>query len=374
MSSVTLGYYPGCSGQGTSMEYESSTRAVCKALNINLQEIPDWNCCGSTPAHTVDHVLSSAFSARVFAQGETVGITDVVTPCPSCLKNLRNSLDNMKDPLFMARVEALTERPLKQEHSVKSVLQVLVEDIGLDAIKSRVRRPLKGMKVVPYYGCLMTRPAETMRFDDPENPTSLDRLLEALGAEVLPFPLKVDCCGASFAIPARNVVPRLTGRILDMATELGADAVVVACPLCQMNLDLRQGQINFKNSTHYKIPVPYFTQLMGYAFGLDDHDIAFNKLAVSVKPAFECMSRRAADIARLEREAAVKEEAKRKAAEEKAKAAAEKAEAAKAKAENGQPEGTAQKNGATGDTSKKANKKDAKDKAAEAAAPAGGDA
>lgn len=329
MSALTLGYYPGCSGQGTSMEYESSTRAVCKALNIELKEIPDWNCCGSTPAHTVDSVLSSAFSARVFAQGETIGITDVVTPCPSCLKNLRNALNHMEDPLFNARVEALTERPLMTPHTIRSVLQVIVEDVGLDAVKARVRNPLKGMKLVPYYGCLMTRPSDSMRFDDPENPTSLDRLLEALGAEVLPFPLKTDCCGASFAIPARSVVPKLTGRILDMASELGADAVVVACPLCQMNLDLRQGQINFKNGTHYKIPVPYFTQLMGYAFGLSDKDVAFNKLAVNVKPAFECMQRRAEDIARQEKKAEEAARAKAQAAQKKADAAAsKKAEAA----------------------------------------------
>lgn len=327
MSHLSIGYYPGCSGLGTSLEYEISTRAVCKALNITLNDIPDWNCCGSTPAHTIDHVLSSSLAARNFAQAETAGITDVITPCPSCLKNLRNALHHMEDPLFTARVEALTERPLATEHSIKSVLQVIVEDVGLDEVKSRVRNSLKGMKVVPYYGCLMTRPGSVMKFDDPENPTSLDRLLEALGAEVLPFPLKVDCCGASFAIPERSAVPRLSGRILDMATELGADAIVVACPLCQMNLDLRQGQINFKNSSSYSIPVPYFTQLMGYAFGLTDKETAFNKLAVDVKPAFECMQRRAVQIAKEEEEAARKKAEKERAAAEKAAAKAKASEA-----------------------------------------------
>jgi heterodisulfide reductase subunit B len=251
-----------------------------------------------------------------------VGITDVITPCPSCLKNLRNCLNNLEDPLFSARVEALTERPLSQPHSVKSVLQVIMEDIGLDALGPHIRRSLKGLKVVPYYGCLMVRPGDVMQFDNPENPTSLDRLLEALGAEVLPFPLKTDCCGASYAIPARDVVPRLTGRILDMAVELGADAVVVACPLCQMNLDLRQGQINAKNNTQYNIAVPYFTQLMAYAFGLPDADVAFDKLAVNVRPAFDCMQRRTAEMARQEQEEAARKAAKEA---EKARAAAEKA-------------------------------------------------
>ncbi|MDL2291217.1 CoB--CoM heterodisulfide reductase iron-sulfur subunit B family protein [Desulfovibrio sp. OttesenSCG-928-F20] len=295
--SLSLAYYPGCSGQGTSVEYDISTRAVCRELGIELKEIPDWNCCGSTPAHTVDEALSAALSARVFAQSETTGLAPMTTPCPSCLKNLRNSLDRMEDPLFRARVEALTERPLTGEHSVKSVLQIIVEDLGLEAVAAKVKRPLSGLKVVPYYGCLMNRPAESMRFDDPENPMALDRLLESLGAEVLPFPLKVDCCGASFAIPARKSVPKLAGRILDLASSLGADAIVVACPLCQMNLDLRQGQINFKNRKRYRLPVPYFTQLMAYAFGLADKDTAFGKLAVPVAGAFACMEKRAAEAA-----------------------------------------------------------------------------
>jgi heterodisulfide reductase subunit B len=306
------------------MEYESSTRAVCKTLGITLKEVPDWNCCGSTPAHTVDHVLSSALSARVFAQAETAGITDVISPCPSCVKNLRNCLNSLEDPLFSARVEALTERPLTQPHSVKSVLQVIVEDIGLDGFGPLIRRSLKGLKVAPYYGCLLTRPGDVMQFDNPESPTSMDRLLEALGAEVLPFPLKTDCCGASYAIPARNVVPRLSGRILDMAAELGADAIVVACPLCQMNLDLRQCQINAKNNTQHTIPVPYFTQLMAYAFGLPDAVVAFDKLAVNMRPAFDCMQRRAALMTMQEREATAKKaEQAKAAAEEKAEAAAQ---------------------------------------------------
>lgn len=304
MSALSFGYFPGCSSQGTSLEYDISTRAVCKALDIALTDIPDWNCCGSTPAHTVDQTLAAALSARNFAQAETSGISDVLTPCPSCLKSLRNCLHHRQDAEFAASVDALTERPLEREHSIKSVLQVIVEDVGPEAVKSRVRRSLKGLRVVPYYGCLMTRPASVMRFDDPENPTSLDRLLEALGAEVLPFPLKVDCCGASFAIPDRKVVPRLSGRILDMAAELGADAIVVACPLCQMNLDLRQGQNNARNGTRHNIPVPYFTQLMSYAFGLEDRDTAFDKLAVDVARAFDCMRRRAEDLSAKEEEAA----------------------------------------------------------------------
>ncbi len=369
MSGITIGYYPGCSGLGTSMEYEASTRAVCRALDVNLQEIPDWSCCGSTPAHTVDYALSGALAARNFAQAETAGITDVITPCPSCLKNLRNALDHMHDPLFNARVEALTLRPLQMEHSVKSVLQVIVEDVGLDAVKARVRRPLTGLKAVPYYGCLMTRPA-SMNFDDPENPVSLDRLLEALGAEVLPFPLKVECCGASFGIPRRDVVTRLSGKLVGLAAELGADVMVAACPLCQMNLDLRQGQINHAGGTRHAMPVPYFTQLMAYAFGLTDAETAFNKLAVNVNPAFDCMRRRAVAIEEARREAQAKEAAKAKAAAEKAKAAAEKAANADLEKAANADLGKA----ANADLEKAANAASGGDAATANTAPAGGEA
>ncbi len=328
MSTLNFAYFPGCSGLSTSLEYERSTRAACEAVGVTLTDIPDWSCCGSTPAaHTVDHVLSAAFASRVLSQAEIVGLSDIATPCPSCLKNLHNALERMENPMFKARVEALTERPLRLSHKVKSVLQIMAEDVGYERIRSRVRRPLKGLKVVPYYGCLLTRPGDSMKFDNPENPTSMDRLLEALGAEVLPFPLKVECCGASFGVPTRNVVPRLSGKLLKLATDLGADAFVVACPLCQMNLDLRQDQISVANKIKFAMPVPYFTQLMAYAFGLDDKAIGFNKLTTSVKPAFERMCRRAGELEQHEREAAAKEAAKARQAEEKAKIAAEKAAA-----------------------------------------------
>ncbi|MDR2488986.1 MAG: CoB--CoM heterodisulfide reductase iron-sulfur subunit B family protein [Desulfovibrio sp.] len=323
MSSQHFGYFPGCSGLGTSLEYERSTRAVCGALGVALTEVPDWNCCGSSPvAHTADHALSSALASRIFAQAESVGIADIITPCPSCLKNLHNALRRMEDPLFRARVEALTQRPLRRAHTTKSVLQVLVEDVGCSRIRDAVRRPLKGLRVAPYYGCLLTRPGDSMKFDNPENPVSLDRLLESLGAEVLPFPLKVECCGAAFGVPARDVVPRLSGKLLDLAAELDADAVVVACPLCQMNLDLRQDQINAANGTRHSIPVPYFTQLMAYAFGLGDEAEGFAKLAVSMAPAFARMEGRAAAIERQEREAAAREAKKAGSAAEKKSAKA----------------------------------------------------
>lgn len=282
-----LGYYPGCSGLGTSAEYDKSTRAVAAALNIKMEDIADWNCCGSTPAHTVDHALSTALSARNFIQAEKQGLVDVVTPCPSCLKNLRTSLHRMKDAHTGPRAAKLLGGTLKEEHSVKSVLQVIHEDIDRDFVKSRVSRPLKGIKVAPYYGCLMSRPAELMRFGDPENPVAMDDLLEAAGATVLPFPLKVECCGASMGIPLNEAVTRLSGKIMDLAASLGADVIAVACPLCQMNLDMRQGQIEKANGKTYNLPVMYYTQLLGLAFNLPERELGLNKLVVDPKPVLD---------------------------------------------------------------------------------------
>lgn len=295
MRPLPVGYYPGCSGQGTSKDYDMSCREVCRALGVSLLEIPDWTCCGSTPMHTVDTVLSAAVCARNFAQAETVGLDDLVTPCPSCLKNLHNALQHMEDPVVRKQVEILTERPLKRTSSVKSVLQLLYEDVGLDAIRARVTRPLAGLKVVCYYGCLMNRPAASMKFDDPENPMSMDRIIETLGATVLPYPLKVECCGASAAVPFNNVVTRLSGRLLDVARSLGADMVAAACPICQMNLDLRQSQIGRANKTRYNIPIPYFTQLMGWAFGMKAKDLGLSKLVVNALPVLAGVDKAAAE-------------------------------------------------------------------------------
>ncbi len=285
--SVTIGYYPGCSGSGTSVEYDLSTRAVCQRLGVVLADIPDWSCCGSTPAHTVDHVLSAALSARNLELAAKEGCSMVTTPCPSCLTNLRTAWHKMHDTQFTSRVRALLETDCTELAEVRSTLQVLVEEVGTTAVAEQVTRPLSGLKVACYYGCIMNRPPELMQFDDPENPMAMDNLMAACGATVLPFPLKVECCGAAAGIPRKDIVAELTGRLLDAAAALGADAVVTACPLCQMNLDLRQEQANAARGTHHALPVFYFTQLMGLALGIPAQELGIAKLVVDPKPCLE---------------------------------------------------------------------------------------
>ncbi len=214
-TSLNYAYYPGCSSTGTSKEYDMSSRAICAALDINLSDVPDWSCCGSTPAHTVDHSLSSALSARNLDQVASMGLDSCITPCPSCLANLKTAKQRMENEDFRDKVNNLLENPANTSVGTKSVLQILVEDYGVENIKKKVVKPLTGLVVGAYYGCILNRPAELMQFDDREHPMAMDNIMEALGATVVPFPLKVECCGASFGIPRKDVVMRLSGKLLD---------------------------------------------------------------------------------------------------------------------------------------------------------------
>lgn len=293
-------YYPGCSGHGTSVEYEASTRAVCNALNMDIVEIEDWNCCGSTPAHSVSHELSGALAARNLMQAAKTGADCVISPCPSCSSNLKMARYRMQKPEFKARVDELLDAPTPANADggadlmeTYSVLQAIVENVGVENIASRVTYPLEGIKVVTYYGCLLSRPAHVAKFDDPENPVSLDNIMRALGAEVLPFALKTECCGAAMGIPDVNIPGSLSGRILDTARAVGAEAVVTACPLCHMNLDLRQRQAaRISKKSFFGLPVFYYTQLIALAFGLPKNAMRLDKLAVNPYPLLDKIAER----------------------------------------------------------------------------------
>lgn len=312
-------YYPGCSGQGTSVEYDTSTRAVCRALGVNLLDIPDWSCCGSTPAHTVDHLLSSALAGRNLALAEDMDAAAVITPCPSCLTNLKVAMHRMSNREFRLQVNNLLDKPVNRTMPVKSVLQVLAEDVGPETLAEMLpNKPLAGLKLAPYYGCIMNRPPEVMQFDDHEHPVAMDKLMAALGAEVLPFPLKVECCGASYGVARKDIVARLSGKLLEAAEDLGAHAIVTACPLCQMNLDLRQGQASAAAGHKFQMPVFYYTQLIGLALGVPQDELGLSKLCVAPSLAFDAMRKAQADAqqqAKAQAEAqAAKKQTKAKAA------------------------------------------------------------
>jgi heterodisulfide reductase subunit B len=279
-----IAYYPGCSVEGTAKEFDESVREICKALGVSLREIPDWNCCGSTPAHIYDPLLSAALSGRNLAIAESMGFDKVMTPCPGCLKALKGALEVFHAPSKKEDFLNILGMPFKGQIRAISIVQFLIEDVGLAEIERNVVFPLDGVTVVPYYGCILTRPPGFAQFDDPEQPISMDRLLESIGATVPHFPFKTECCGATYGVLRKDIVGRLTGRILEMARDLGADAIAVACPLCQQNLDLRQGQVERYRKDSFQIPVVYITQMIGLALGIEPRKLGLHRLVV--KPNF----------------------------------------------------------------------------------------
>ena len=305
---MNYAYYPGCSALGSSEEYERSTQAVCEALGAMLAAVPDWSCCGSTPAHAVSAELSAALCARNLSiAGRMDCEGGLLTSCPSCLSNLKSAAHRMEDAAFRQRVDELLDAPGGAFPRSRSVMQMLLEDFGTESIARRMSRPLLGVRLVPYYGCLMSRPAEVMQFGNPENPTAMEEILKACGAEdIVDFPAKIECCGASHGIPSQRMTSRLSGRILSLAVDHGADALVVACPLCQMNLDLRQQQAAKAVGLESRIPVLYFTQLMGLAFGLEHSRLGFEKLCVSVQPLLDKIQKAREEAAFNARKAAIK--------------------------------------------------------------------
>ena len=283
-----LTYFPGCSAHGTSEEFDSTLKLVLKTLEVELEDIPDWNCCGATSAHVMTENLAYALPMRNLVLAEKLSNTTMGIACASCYQRMKVTKVHMdENPELAARINTtvVEEGTYKGSVDVKSMLQYAYEDIGLETIKSKVTKPLTGLKVACYYGCLLTRPKDITKFDSPEYPVSMDQICEALGATATEFDYKTECCGASFSISNTEVVENLSGQILAMAKESGAHAIVVACPLCQSNLDMRQPDIEKKQGITYDIPVFYFTQLMALAFGYPIDQLKFPKHIVPVEGA-----------------------------------------------------------------------------------------
>ena len=271
-------FFPGCSLDSTAADYLMSTQAVAKALGIQLEELPDWTCCGSSPAHATDAILAAALPARNLAIAHDLG-QDMIVCCASCYGRLAGAnLAIAQDPKLRAQVAESIGREYSGGVKVRHFLQVLREDVGLAEIRDMIVKPLDGLKVASYYGCLLTRPKELCIVDDPEDPQLMEELLSAIGAEPIEWPFKTECCGASFSITRTDTVKRLCGEILRMAKESGAECIAVACPLCQTNLDLRQSDIEKSTGEQFGLPVFYFTQLLGKALGLSDQELGIGKL------------------------------------------------------------------------------------------------
>ena len=283
-----LTYFPGCSAHGTSEEFDSTLKMVLKTLDVGLEDIPDWNCCGATSAHVMSENLAYALPMRNLVIAEKLESKTIGIACASCYQRMKVTKVHLDEDEGLAKkINSIIgeQEEYKGTVDVKSMLQFFYEDIGVDLIKSKVTKSLAGMKLACYYGCLLTRPAKITRFDSPEYPVSMDRIVEALGAKATDFDFKTECCGASFSISNTDIVLELSGKILEMAKESGAHAIVVACPLCQSNLDMRQPDIIKKYGKKYNIPVFYITQLMALAFGYPIEDLKFPKHIIPVKEA-----------------------------------------------------------------------------------------
>lgn len=259
---MDFSYYPGCSLHSTASEYNASVHEVFKALGVGLHELEDWNCCGASSAHVVSRSLSLALPARNLAIAQKAGL-DVVMPCAACFNRHKSADYEMKqNPHQRAFMEEAAGFTYTGAIAVRPLLDVIATEIGFDTIESMVIRPLKGLKAVGYYGCLLVRPPEVTQFENPDDPVLMNRLLESLGAEARQWSYATECCGGGLSLTKSSLAAKMVNRLAERAREAGAEAIVTSCPLCQVNLEMRQGK-----STP-KMPVFYFTELMGLAFGL----------------------------------------------------------------------------------------------------------
>ena len=277
-------YYPGCSMEGSGRSYRESLEGVLEPLGIALQEIDDWNCCGATEYVSLSTTPAYAMIARnlAIAAGEKKNGESLVAACSACYLNLAKADHYMgTQPSLNARVnDALGAGGLHYDPGtlkVRHLLEVILTDVGLDKVRAAVKKPLTGLKVAPYLGCMVPRPDPDNRWKNHERPDDLDRLLEALGAEVVDYPLRTECCGGHMTQIAPKVGLELVRRLVSEAERLEAVMMVTVCPMCQINIDAYQGEMNAMFHTKHKMPIVFFTQLMGMAFGLEPKKLGIGR-------------------------------------------------------------------------------------------------
>jgi len=273
---VKIAYYPGCSLESSAREYDLSFRAVCEAVGVELQEVPDWSCCGASSAHQLDPFLSVALPARELLRAEEMGL-DLVAPCAACFLRLKEARRRLLgEEALREEVERALRRRFEGRIQVYHPLQLLGRPELKESLLGKVVRPLEGLRVVCYYGCYLVRPPQVTELDDPEDPHVMEGLVGLTGAEILDWSWKVDCCGGAHALLRPEVVERLSGGLCLRAREAGAEGIVTACPLCHSNLEAHQGG--------YRIPIYYFTELLGLAMGLKGAEGWLRRHLVSPDP------------------------------------------------------------------------------------------
>lgn len=279
---MQVGYYPGCSLESTAKEFDLSIRAIFGEMDISLKEIPDWNCCGASPAHYLNEELAKALPYRNLVMAEAAGLERVLSPCPACYSHMRHVHEEVeKEPHLLERLQKITGKGYQKSVQSKHLLDFIKEDIGFDRLKHSMKATLNKLKVVSYYGCLTRLPG--VKLDDVENPVMMDEIVEVLGGEPLNWSHKTECCGASLSVTRTKIALRLVRDILEAAQERGADCIAVVCPLCQSNLDTRQNDINKAHGTNYHLPILYLSQLIGLTQRLGIASLGLDRLVITPK-------------------------------------------------------------------------------------------
>lgn len=292
-------YFPGCSAETVSASYHLSAVETGTRLGVEFQEIEDWNCCGATPYSNIDELLSHALCARNLAIAEHEHL-DVVAPCSACFKNLYHTNEALHaEPDLAEHMNyALEADALRYDGTVavRHLMHVFIDDVGLDAVRQKVTHPLKGLKVAPYYGCQLVRPDRHDGYDA-AGPRYFEDLLTAIGAEPVAFPYRLRCCGASQMIANRAAALAMVAELLRGAIRAGADVIATTCPLCQLNLECYQGDVDREFGLEHRVPVVYFTQLMGLAMGIGKKKLGFGRELIPPTKALECVARKPAAAA-----------------------------------------------------------------------------
>lgn len=272
---MNFGYYPGCSLSGTAKEFDISLKKVIQKLSVEINEINNWACCGASSAHATSHILSIALPVHNLLLAKEQGLKEVVTPCAACYNRLINAQHEMKNPDTKAKVETVVEKPYSNGLKILNLVDFF-NAIGTTAVKEKVTNNLSSLKAACYYGCLLVRPHDVTNFDDVEEPHSMEAIVEATGAKTVDWNFKTECCGASHSIAHTDIVEKLSKKIIDNAVAHGANVIVVACPMCHSNLDMRQLSMTKNIPGHQEIPVLYLTELIGLALGLSPKELGID--------------------------------------------------------------------------------------------------
>jgi heterodisulfide reductase subunit B2 len=286
-------YYPGCSAHSTARDMHESSLAVAEALGLKLEEIKGWTCCGATSAHQTDRILADSLASANLLLAKKMGM-DMVVNCAACYNRSKTANHEV---LSSKEVRNKVGDALGEDYDgsvkVRHFVEVLLQDVGLDKLKKKVVRPLHGLKVACYYGCYLVRPHEVTGFDDPENPTILERIVNAMDGESIDWPGKVECCGGGLNLTRTDVNVHLSGAITESALDSGAQCITVACPMCQASLDLRQKDIEKATGKKLNVPILYITQLIGLALGIPEKELGLGRLMVPPTPVLQVLATKA---------------------------------------------------------------------------------